>query len=81
MVAESSAWVIIPRLDEDKTGVVLDMRPLVQCKHCQYGKTINVMGQERVACVRDKKTRLPDWFCADGEEKSEMKLKEAWFRV
>lgn len=80
-MAEASSWVIIPRLDEDKTGVVLDMRPLVQCKHCQYGKPINVMGQERVACVRDKRTRLPDWFCADGEPNIEMKLKEAWLRA
>lgn len=33
MMAEADAWVMIPKLDKDKTGCVLEMRPLVLCNH------------------------------------------------
>ena len=31
-MAEAEAWVMIPKLDEKKTGCVLEMKPLVLCK-------------------------------------------------
>lgn len=80
-MAEASAWVIIPKLDKDKTGVVLDMRPLTQCKNCKFGKIINVNGKIQVACKREGKARELDWFCADGESYLEIKLREAWLNL
>lgn len=55
-MADAGAWVIIPKLDKEKTGCVLDMRPLVLCKDCKY----------RLKC--DYWIENGDyWFCADGE--------------
>lgn len=38
-MAEAEAWVMIPKLDKDKTGCILDMRPLVLCKDCKHRPT------------------------------------------
>ena len=35
-MAEAEAWVMIPKLDEKKTGCVLEMKPLVLCKDCKH---------------------------------------------
>jgi hypothetical protein len=62
-MADAGAWVIIPKLDKEKTGCVLDMRPLVLCKDCKhwwYGNYCDKHG---------KGQENADWFCADGEEK------------
>jgi len=52
-MAEAEAWVIIPKLDKDKTGCVFDMRPLVLCKDCKYhdeedGKTSVIAETDRM---------------------------------
>lgn len=67
-MAEAKAWVLIPKLDKDKTGCVLDMRPLVLCKDCKHWdakknecNNINSYMQYRPC--------FGDWFCADGERK------------
>ena len=55
-MAEAEAWVIIPKLDNNKTGCVLDMHPLVLCKDCK----------KHLEC--DNWIENGDeWFCADGE--------------
>ena len=66
-MAEAEAWVVIPRLDKDKTGCVLDMRPLVlckDCKHCEYPQS------EKEWCKKGHlHGKSESWFCADGERK------------
>lgn len=67
-MAESDAWVMIPRLDDKKTGVILDMHPLVQCKDCRHGEKVNsvyLCGKSRGFGIAHD----PDWFCADGERR------------
>ena len=75
---EVDAWVIIPNLDKDKTGCVLDMRPLVLCKDCRWGDwSRNGKGEEMILCyngdtgIEDGYLHEPDWFCAEGEQRSE----------
>lgn len=63
-MAESEAWVMIPKLDTDKTGCVLDMRPLVLCKDCKK--------RYSVLCIQEEAGNInnqDDWFCADGVAK------------
>lgn len=57
-MAESEAWVMIPKLDKDKTGCVLDIRPLVLCKDCKH----------RLECDYWIENG-DDWYCADGERR------------
>ena len=61
---EASAWVMIPKLDHDKTGCVLEMHPLVLCKDCKWFS-------EKGFCKHPDggagNIRPADWFCADGE--------------
>ena len=69
-VAEEVAWVMIPKLDKDKTGCVLDVRPLVLCKDCIYwdkGHTEECDNSDSV-CFHNGWCK-PYWFCADGVEK------------
>lgn len=62
-MAKAEAWVMIPKLDEKKTGCVLEMKPLVLCKDCKYHDEKD--GQNFCDCGN----RPDDWFCADGERK------------
>ena len=62
-MAKAEAWVMIPKLDKDKTGYVLDMRPLVLCKDCKHYKDGKCFYTMRRHGLED------DWFCADGEHK------------
>ena len=76
-MATAEAWVIIPKLDKDKTGCVLDMRPLVLCKDCiHHVDTVDdydykskcpcfCSGDEYYSWVPDD-----DWFCPKGERRS-----------
>ena len=63
MMAEHEAWVMIPKLDKDKTGCVIDMRPLVLCKNCKF----RYKDEVSYVCVLTGNLRKADWFCADGE--------------
>ena len=73
-MAKAEAWVMIPKLDEDKTGCVLDMRPLVLCKDCKHhfdgehtDKCCEVLMEKakwQIEIVTDD-----DWFCADGRKR------------
>jgi len=66
-MAESEAWVMIPKLDKDKTGCVLEMKPLVLCKDCNYwNKDIEACDNSDSVCFHNGWCK-PDWFCADGE--------------
>ena len=62
-MAEAEAWVMIPKLDKDRTGCVLDMRPLVLCKDCKHYKDSKCFYTMRRYGLKD------DWFCADGEKR------------
>ena len=68
-MSESEAWVMIPKLDKDKTGCILDMRPLVLCKDCKhYDKDPYCKGFGDCAGACDNLVKVhDDWFCADGE--------------
>ena len=46
---------------------------VVRCKDCKYGElTKNAKGEDMVDCSNeDKWLKYPDWFCADGERKSD----------
>lgn len=63
-MAEAEAWVMIPKLDKDKTGCVLEMHPLVLCKNCKWFS-------EKGICKHPDggagNVRPADWFCADGK--------------
>ena len=60
-MAKAEAWVMIPKLDEKKTGCVLEMKPLILCKDCKYHDEKD--GKNFCDCGN----RPDDWFCADGE--------------
>ena len=73
-MAESEAWVMIPKLDEKKTGCVLEMKPLVLCKDCKHlfdgeftDNCCDVL-MEKAGWLKEISVK-PDWFCADGERR------------
>lgn len=68
-MAESEAWVMIPKLDEKKTGCVLDIHPLVLCKDCKSSFEEN--GMYFCKSILSDRYALVDknWFCADGERR------------
>lgn len=75
-MAEAKAWVIIPKLDSDKTGCVLQVFPLVQCKDCKHFERVpreSVYDCHEYYChnLMDYVTSS-EWFCADGEEISDV---------
>lgn len=69
----AEAWVMIPRLDKDKTGCVLDMQKLVLCMNCKFGEPCKDGSGKRVIMCDNSDTgnmgwvHEPEWFCADGE--------------
>ncbi len=65
-MAKAEAWVMIPKLDEKKTGCVLDMRLLVLCKECRY---LSSPADGVPFCEHIKKFVDSNWFCADGERR------------
>ena len=66
-MAEAEAWVMIPKLDEKKTGCVIEMHPLVLCKDCKHH------GKDTCGAAAGIAYPPPDgWFCADGERKSNL---------
>ena len=70
-MAEAEAWVMIPKMDKDKTGCVIDMHPLVLCKDCIHwdkGHTEECDNSDSV-CFHNGWCK-PNWFCADGERRS-----------
>ena len=67
-MAEAEAWAMIPKLDKDKTGCVLELHPIVLCKNCKHRDP----DDGRCECGHGIRWGLPrpdDWFCADGERK------------
>lgn len=72
-MAEAEAWVMIPKLDKDKTGCVIDMRPLVLCMDCRYGQYCTD-GKTTYQCFKWNSGEFgmlhkQNWFCADGERR------------
>lgn len=66
-MAEAKAWVMIPISNNKGTEIIIDMRPLVQCKDCRHydsDKRICFHPFGRVDGIM-----LGEWFCADGERK------------
>ena len=69
-MAEAEAWVMIPKLDKDKTGCVIDMRPLVLCKDCKYWhESLSEKGYGDCGQANGLTAKPAEWFCADGESK------------
>ena len=64
-MAEYEAWVMIPKLNKDKEGCVLDMHPFVLCKDCVYRRHD---GYCEYNCWGERK---PDWYCADGKREGD----------
>ena len=69
-MAEAEAWAMIPKLDKDKTGCVLEMYPIVLCKDCKHscGRGRGMYCQF-IECGKTGAFHKEDWFCADGEER------------
>lgn len=69
-MTEAEAFVMIPKLDKDKTGCVLEMRPLVLCKYCKHncGRG-NGLYYQFIECDKTGTFHKENWFCADGEHK------------
>ena len=51
---------------------------VVRCKDCRFGEpTKNMRGENRCACINYRTgidpdfTHKPDWFCADGEKRTD----------
>ena len=65
-MAKAEAWVMIPKLDEKKTGCVLEMHPLVLCKDCEHWRT-NTEFCTRWSVANVAHHTPPNWFCADGK--------------
>jgi len=63
-MAKAEAWVMIPKLDEKKTGCILEMKPLVLCKDCKHWHD-----EHDGHCTINDIFTTPDWFCADGERR------------
>ena len=65
-MAESEAWVMIPKSKNNGEEIVLDMKPLVLCKDCKYGDLYDglYLCAKSIGWTEYKK---PYWFCADGE--------------
>lgn len=68
---EAKAWVMSAILNKDKTGCVLDMRPLVFCKDCKYWYYADnrIPCEQENVCGRNGIVVTPEWFCADGERR------------
>lgn len=63
-MAKAEAWVMIPVPNENCTGWMLDMHPLVTCKDCKH------YNPERGMCANGHVHGSPEtWYCADGERK------------
>ena len=62
-MAKSKAWVMVSKLDKDKTSCALEMYPLVLCEDCQHWVP------EEGYCPYNHIYPVPDWFCADGKKK------------
>ena len=63
-MAKAEALVVIPKLDEKKTGCILEIKPLVLCKYCMHHR--------KDTCSAGAGMAFPppdDWFCADGERR------------
>ena len=71
-MSEAVALVMIPKLDEHKSGCVLDVHPLVlckDCKHCDGVKDLPIIGESAYCIKMSPHIHAPDWFCADGEQR------------
>lgn len=64
-------------LKPDGSHDVKRFRELVRCKDCKYGYHLldtknGVIIKYRIACFKHPELmQSPDWFCADGERRSE----------
>lgn len=69
-MAEAEAWVMIPKLDKDKTGCIIDMRPLVLCKDCKNANILPWL-DNAIICKKHNYTgtRPEEFYCADGERR------------
>ena len=61
---EAEAWVMSAIADKDKTGCVLDMRPLVFCKDCRY-----LSEDTRICILGIPHGYIDTWFCAYGKRR------------
>jgi len=72
---EAEAWIMIPKLDKDKTGCILDMHPLVLCKNCKH------YDENRGMCTKHyAHGNAETWFCADGERR-DLRFKSGYINV
>ena len=64
-MAKAKAWVMISKLDKNKTDCVLEIYPLVLCKDCKHWEP------EEGHCPYNHIYTVPDFFCADGERRTD----------
>ena len=63
-MAEAKAWVMMLKLDKDKTRPVLETHPLILCEDCKHWEP-----ERDGYCPYNHIYTVPDFFCADGEHK------------
>lgn len=62
-MGKAEAWVMVPKMTIDKTGVDIDMHPLVLCEDCKYYDGNGTCMKNGIALLTGH------WFCADGERR------------
>ena len=65
-MTKAEAWVMIPKLDKDKTGCVLEMHPLVLCNGCKH-----YSDETGICDLYHVHGYAKTWFCADGERRDD----------
>ena len=75
-MAEFKPMVIIPKLDNDKSEIPVEVRTLIMCKDCRYWLPLNRFCSDyhpgRGECELNNWIRDSDWFCADAEPNKEV---------
>lgn len=67
-------WIFTPRQDaKNRLKFVLERSELVRCRSCRYYNTHYFCGDGFGWCERNGigHSTSDDWFCADGEKRSE----------
>ena len=52
----------------DAIPLLKEQPEIVRCKDCKYGEQMCQPWSD-IICNQNRATHIPDWFCADGEER------------
>jgi len=75
-MAELKPMVIIPKPDNDKSEIPVEIYTLIMCKDCRYWLPLNRFDSDyhpgRGECELNSWIRDADWFCGDAEPNKEV---------